>query len=133
MLNRRGFISGAATSVGALAAVSCATPDAAAQPSPVSFNVVYPNHEGARFDLAYYQATHIPMLMRAMSPSAIQLIEGVPRGDAAPPFVMILHVQFASQAALDAALANPGMAELRADVANFTDIRPAIMFGRTPA
>jgi uncharacterized protein (TIGR02118 family) len=96
----------------------------------VSFNVIYPNHEGARFDTSYYRAAHIPMVMRVMNAVSVTLIEGVPRGDTAPPFAMIAHFQFVSSEALDAALSDPAMAEVRADVAMFTDIRPTIMFGR---
>lgn len=128
MRNRRSFI--AATSLGALGAASCATSEAAAPEGAVSFVVAYPNHEGARFDLAYYKATHIPLLQRIMNPVSIDLIEGVPMRGAAPPFVMVAQFVFASDEALDAALANPAMAELRADVANFTDIRPSVMRGR---
>jgi hypothetical protein len=54
-----------------------------------------------------------------------------PRGDAPPAFVMIAHIQFASPEALQAALDSPRMAELRADLANFTDIRPTILLGRS--
>jgi uncharacterized protein (TIGR02118 family) len=47
------------------------------------------------------------------------------------PYVMIAHIQFPSSEALQAAMANPGMAEVRADVAKFTDIAPTIMLGKT--
>jgi uncharacterized protein (TIGR02118 family) len=97
----------------------------------VSMNVVYPNHPGARFDIQYYRNTHIPLVMKVMQADRVMLIEGVAMGDAAPPFAMIAHFQFSSTEALQAALARPGMAEVRADVARFTDIRPAIMFGKS--
>ncbi len=96
----------------------------------MSFNVIYPNHEGARFDTAYYKDTHIPLVMRVMNAASVTLTEGVPMGATPAPFAMIAHFQFASAEALDAALANPAMAELRADVPRFTDIRPTIMRGR---
>jgi uncharacterized protein (TIGR02118 family) len=131
MRNRRGFISGAATSVGAIGLAACATSEAAASAPNVSFNVVYPQHEGARFDISYYRATHIPMVMRAMNAANVILIEGVPRNGAAAPYAMIAHFQFASAEALEAGLANPAMAEVRADLPNFTDIRPTIMFGKS--
>jgi uncharacterized protein (TIGR02118 family) len=59
------------------------------------------------------------------------LIEGVPNGATPAPYVMIAHFEFASEDALKAALANPAMADVRADVAKFTDIRPAVMVGRS--
>ena len=33
--------------------------------------------------------------------------------------------------ALTAGVADPGMAEVRADVANFTDIKPTVMVGKS--
>lgn len=123
-------MSGAATGVGAMSVASCATLDAAAPAQGVSFNVIYPNHAGARFDREYYKSTHVPMVMRVMKAVGVTLIEGVPRGETAAPFAMIAHFQFESAAALDAALARPEMADLRADLEKFTDIRPTTMFGR---
>ena len=64
MLNRRDFMAGAATGVGAMTVISAETVTAA-EPN-VSLNVVYPNREGARFDVAYYRATHIPLAMKVL-------------------------------------------------------------------
>jgi uncharacterized protein (TIGR02118 family) len=130
MPNRRDFMTGAATGVGALALMSPRMVEAAAEPT-MSLNVVYPNREGARFDTSYYRATHIPLAMKVMKAASVILIEGVPNGSTAAPFAMIAHFQFASSEALKAALANPGMAEVRADVAKFTDITPSVMLGKT--
>ena len=124
MLSRRGF--GLVVGAGAMAIASTAT----AQASPVSFNVIYPNHPGAKFDTAYYKASHIPLVMRVMGATRVTLIEGVARGATPAPYLMIAHFEFASQAALDAGLAKPEMTALRADVAKFTDISPTTMFGK---
>ena len=128
MLNRRDFVLGAATGVGAMAAVS--VEGAAAEPT-MSLNAIYPNQEGARFDMAYYRANHIPLAMKVMKATSVTLIEGVPNGTTAAPYLMIAHFTFASADALKAALADPGMAEVRADVAKFTDIRPTVMLGKS--
>ena len=130
MLKRRDFISGAATSVGAMTVLSSETVTAAPAPT-VSLNVIYPNHDAARFDTSYYKATHIPLAMKVMKAVSVLLIEGVPMGTAAAPYAMIAHFQFASSEALQAALANPAMAEVRADVARFTDIKPTVMLGKS--
>src|SRR5262249_21255653 len=101
-------------------------------PEPkMSLNIVYPNHEGSRFDLDYYRSTHIPMAMKVTKADSVELIEGVPNGTSPPPIVMICQFRFASPDALKAALANPAMADVRADAAKYTDIRPAAMVGRT--
>jgi len=105
--------------------------DAAQQPPQATIlAVVYPTHEGARFDIAYYRANHIPLAMKVMRAERVTLIEGVPTGDAAPPYAMIAHFQFSSPEALQRAVASPAMADVRADVATFTDIRPIVMFAR---
>jgi uncharacterized protein (TIGR02118 family) len=129
-MNRRDFVSGAAMGITAMAVVSTGGV-AEAQPSATSLNVVYPNHEGAKFDTAYYRSTHIPLVTKVMKATKATLIEGVPMGSAAPPFAMIAHIEFASAEALSAGLANPAMADVRADVAKFTDIKPTVMLGRT--
>ena len=128
-MNRRDFVCGAATGVGAMTVMSSGTV-AAAEPT-ISLNVIYPNKEGARFDANYYRSTHIPLAMNVMKADKVILIEGMPMGNTPAPYAMIAHFQFASSAALEAGRANPGMAEVRADIAKFTDITPTIMLGRT--
>ena len=129
MLKRRNFIWGAA-GAGAMTALTSEIAKAATEPT-MSLNVVYPNHDGARFDTSYYRSTHIPLAMKVMKADSVLLIEGVPNGSSAAPFAMIAHFQFASSEALKAALANPAMAEVRADVAKVTDIKPTIMLGKS--
>jgi uncharacterized protein (TIGR02118 family) len=98
----------------------------------VSLNVIYPNHDGAKFDTAYYRSTHIPLAMKVMKADSVMLIEGMPMGSAAAaPYAMIAHFKFASAEAIQTALANPGMAEVRADIAKFTDIKPTVMMGKS--
>lgn len=130
MQNRREFGTFMAAGIGAIAMASSGTAKAATA-STLSLNAIYPAHDGARFDMEYYRTRHIPLAMSVMKADSVMLIEGVARGDAPAPYAMIAHFQFASQEALDAALAQPGMADVRADVANFTDIRPTMMFGKS--
>ena len=130
MRKRRDFIWCAATSVGALTVLSSERAKAAPEPT-MSLNVIYPNHDGARFDTSYYRSTHIPLAMKVMKATSVILIEGVPMGTSAAPYAMIAHFQFASSEAVPAALANPAMAEVRADVAKFTDIKPTVMLGKS--
>jgi uncharacterized protein (TIGR02118 family) len=130
MLKRRDFIRGAATTVGATTVMSSKMAKAAAEPT-MSLNVIYPNQDGARFDASYYRSTHIPLAMKVMKAASVLLIEGVPMGSTPAPYAMIAHFQFASSEAVNAALANPAMAEVRADVAKFTDIKPTVMLGKS--
>jgi uncharacterized protein (TIGR02118 family) len=130
MLNRRGFMRGAGTGVGALMVMSSEALNAAPA-GTMSLNVIYPNHAGAKFDTRYYRDVHIPLAMKVMKADSVMLIEGVPTADAAAPFAMIAHFQFASAEALKAARDNPGMPEVRADIPKFTDIKPTIMVGKS--
>jgi hypothetical protein len=49
----------------------------------MSLNVIYPNHEGARFDINYYRNSHIPLAMKVMKADNVILIEGIPIGASA--------------------------------------------------
>ena len=130
MLNRRDFMSSAAAGVGAMPVMSSEMITAAAD-TPVSLNVIYPNRAGAKFDAAYYRSTHIPLAMKVMKAASVMLIEGVPMGTTPAPYVMIAHFEFASFDVLNTAVADPAMAEVRADVAKFTDIQPTLMLGKS--
>ena len=72
-----------------------------------------------------------PLAMKVMKAASVILIEGVPMGSSPAPYAMIAHFEFASSEALKAALADPAMAEVRADVAKFTDIKPTVMLGKS--
>ena len=124
------FTWGAATGVGAMTVMASEMVKAAEAPT-MSFNVIYPNHDGARFDTNYYRSSHIPLVMKVMNAAGVVLIEGVPMGGSDAPYAMIAHFTFASSEAVTAALANPAMAEVRADVAKFTDIKPTVMLGKS--
>lgn len=130
MLSRRDFGLGAVAGAGVVTLLSSEAATAATGPT-VSLNVLYPTHEGAQFDIAYYRSTHIPLAMRVMKAASVILIEGVPMGSSPSPYAMIAHFQFPSPEALQAGLADPAMAEVRADVANFTDIQPTVMLGKS--
>ncbi len=130
MLSKRDLVLGAAVGLGAAAIRSTEAAAEGAEPM-ASLNVVYPNRDGARFDMAYYRSTHIPLAMQVMKADNVIVIEGVPNGATPPPYRMIAHFQFASPEALKAALANPRMAEVRADIPKFTDITQTVSLGRT--
>src|SRR4029079_6965353 len=101
MPNRREFMRAAATSAGAMTVMAPEMASAAFEPT-MSLNVLYPNHDGAKFDTAYYRSSHIPLATKVMNATKVILIEGVPMGGAPVPFVMIAHFQFASPEALQA-------------------------------
>lgn len=94
-------------------------------------SVIYPNHDGAKFDRAYYRDHHAPLVCEVWTPDRFELIEGQAMNGAAAPYALIAHFHFASPEAFAAAMANPRRAELADDVARFTDIVPQVMIGQT--
>lgn len=94
----------------------------------VVFTVLYPATPGATFDQAYYDATHIPLVREAFTPTGltdVQVLKGLPGPDgSAAPFVVIVNITFRDAAALQASLGGPRAAEVLGDVAKFTDITP---------
>lgn len=96
----------------------------------VIFSVLYPASQGARFDQAYYDATHIPLLKEAFSATGlvdVQVFKGLSAGDGGPaPYVAMAHLKFRDAEALQASMGGPRAPAVRADVAVFTDIQPII-------
>lgn len=94
----------------------------------VVLSVLYPATEGATFDQAYYDATHIPLVKDAFMDTGLKevlVFKGLAGGDgAAPPFVAMAHLVFADAGALQASMGGPRAPEVLADVANFTSIAP---------
>ena len=98
----------------------------------VVFSVLYPATAGAKFDEAYYHATHIPLVKDAFGDALtdVQVLKGVSAADGGPaPFILIVNLTFASPEAAAAAMGGPRSGEVMADVANFTDITPVIQVG----
>ena len=94
------------------------------------FTVLYPAVAGAKFDHAYYEATHIPLARDAFAATGltdVQILKGLAGGDGGPaPFLLIANLTFRDAEALQASLGGPRAAEVMADVANFTDIQPIV-------
>jgi uncharacterized protein (TIGR02118 family) len=90
--------------------------------------VLYPNTPGVTFDFDYYLKQHATLIDRLYGGSIAKL--ELRRGSATPqglpaPFVAIINIWIADQAAFDAAGAKHG-ATLIADVPNFTNTMPTI-------
>lgn len=96
----------------------------------VIFSVLYPATPGGRFDQAYYDDVHIPLVKAVFAATglkAVQVFKGLGAPDGGPaPFVAMAHLAFEDAAALQASLAGPRGAEVSGDLVNFTDITPII-------
>ncbi len=92
-------------------------------------SVLYPNEPGARFDLAYYTKTHIPLVRERWSPMGLEDVRvfrgtGAAGGGGAPYQVMAL-LTFRSAEDFGKAVETHG-AEILGDIPNFTSVQPAI-------
>jgi uncharacterized protein (TIGR02118 family) len=90
--------------------------------------VLYPNTPGVTFDFDYYLKKHATLIDRLYGKSIakLELRRGASTPDGKPaPYVAIINIWIADQAAFDAAGAKHGAA-LIADVPNFTNTMPTI-------
>ena len=90
--------------------------------------VLYPNKPGAKFDLKYYIETHLKLVREKLKPFGLVRIDvdkGVSGSTADAPalFVVMAMLLFNSIGDLEKGLGAHGK-ELRADIPNFTDIKP---------
>ncbi|WP_427963421.1 EthD family reductase [Altererythrobacter sp.] len=88
--------------------------------------VSYPKSEGASFDADYYRDTHIPLAERTWAPHGLSGADILWPADDAQPFAAMVVLAFESDAAIDAAMGDPGTAEVMGDVPRFTNIQPTI-------
>jgi len=98
--------------------------------------VMYPGGEGTRFDHAYYNESHMPLVRRLWGPLGLQhdqVMRGQPAPDGAPPaYVTMTLLTFASMDNFKAAADQHG-AEIFGDIPNFYDASPALGFFESAA
>lgn len=91
------------------------------------FSVYYPFDAVARFDFDYYRNTHFPLVLRLLEAYGVHGFEierGLPGPDGAPPrHLAVGHLLCDDAGKLAAGLAAHG-AEIRDDVANYTNLTP---------
>ena len=120
------------------ALTACAVSSAAPR-GRVAVTIAYPASPGAHFDWDYYLNKHVPMVSKLLGPAVreVSIDKGLGGADkdAPAPFVAIATMRFDSVEAFEAAAA-PHTAEIMADIAKFTDIKPVIQVssveGTTP-
>ena len=87
----------------------------------IKLNVTYPSGEGTTFDHDYYSGTHIPLCNSTFSPAKTEVDKGIDG-----PSVAGVTFYFDSMEKMQEAFANPKMADVMADVANYTNIAPVM-------
>ena len=95
----------------------------------IKVSVLYPNNLGARFDHAYYREKHLPLIARRMGAGLryYTIDRGLNGGapDLRATYIAACHLMCDSVATYQAAF-GPHAREIRADIANFTDITPTV-------
>ncbi len=93
--------------------------------------VLYPSGPDAKFDFAYYQSHHIPLIMRLYGKGVakMEIRRTVSTPDASPaPYLAVINIWVGSDKAFDDATAKHAK-ELIDDVPNFTNMKPVILNG----
>ena len=95
----------------------------------IRVNVLYPNTEGKKFDMAYYCNRHIPMVQQKLGAACkgVNVDQGLSGGQPGSKagFVAMAHLLFESVDAFQAAFA-PHAGAIMGDISNYTDIEPII-------
>ncbi len=89
--------------------------------------ILYPNSDGAKWDIDYYRANHMTLIMRLYGTKAIKRFE-LRKGDknmagAKPEFIGTVNIYIQDQKAFDEAGKQHGQT-LRNDVPNFSSVFP---------
>ena len=93
----------------------------------IKFSVMYPYTAGAKFDHAYYREKHMPMVKERLGPACLYytIDKGVAGGAPGTDPVYVARCDFICTSVEDfQAAIVPHLQEIRADIANYTDIQP---------
>lgn len=97
----------------------------------IKLSVMYPDKPGARFDHAYYRDKHMPLLKARMGESCrfYTVDKGLSGRAAAEPamYIAMCHIYCDSIESYQEGF-GPHAEEIRADIANYTNVTPVIQF-----
>ena len=90
-------------------------------------SVMYPNEEGATFNIDYYRTTHMELVKKHLKPFGLiktDVDKGISGGaNQQAPYICIGNLYFDSVDGYDRGIAEVG-AILRGDIPNFTNVTP---------
>jgi uncharacterized protein (TIGR02118 family) len=93
----------------------------------IKLSVFYSFDAAARFDFDYYRNQHFPLVMKLLADYGVQGFEidrGLPEADGTPPrYLAVGHLLCADAGRLAKGFAAHG-AEIKADVARYTNLQP---------
>jgi uncharacterized protein (TIGR02118 family) len=97
----------------------------------IKVSVFYADREGSKFDMDCYCSSHIPMVREKLGAAckgvAVEQGIGGATPGSRPGFIAMGHLYFDSIEAFQKAF-GPHADVIIADIANYTDIQPAIQF-----
>jgi uncharacterized protein (TIGR02118 family) len=96
----------------------------------ITVTVLYPNQEGAKFDMSYYLGKHIPMVKKLLGAAlkGVVVEQGIGGGvpGSKPTYAVVGHLRFDSAESFQAAF-GPHAATIQGDVRNYSGgIEPVI-------
>ncbi|KAI0459082.1 hypothetical protein F5B21DRAFT_457116 [Xylaria acuta] len=91
------------------------------------FSVVYP--QGAKFDMDYYLATHMPLVQKMWAPYGLKSWKVAHYTNPDAPYVVHAWLEWESKEHADKGTASSGGATVFADVSKFSDKSPIPMTG----
>jgi uncharacterized protein (TIGR02118 family) len=95
----------------------------------IKVSVMYPNTAGARFDHEYYRDKHMPLLKARMGERCMRYTIDKGLAGRAPgtpaTYVAMCHIYCESVESYEAGF-GPHAAEIRGDIANYTDLTPVL-------
>jgi uncharacterized protein (TIGR02118 family) len=95
----------------------------------ITVSVLYPNKDGAKFDMSYYLSRHIPMVKKVLGPALKEVIVEQGVGGAAPgskaAYSTLCHLRFDSIQSFQSAF-GPHAESIQKDVPNYSSVEPIV-------
>lgn len=95
----------------------------------ITVTVLYPNQDGAKFDMTYYLGKHIPMVKQLLGSALKGVVVEQGIGGGSPgskaAYAVLCHLRFDSVDAFQTAF-GPHAAAVGADVRNYASVEPVI-------
>ncbi len=97
----------------------------------IKVSVLYPNGEGATFDIDYYCNKHMPLVQRLIGGTlkGIAVDHGIDQPGSPAPFLAMGHLLFDSVADAQSALDTHGP-QLMSDIPNYTNTEPIVQISQ---
>jgi len=98
----------------------------------IKMSVYYPADGGSKFDHDYYRTRHMPLIQQRLGDACLryEIDKGLAGRElgSGPEFVAACHIYSPADLGTFLEALGPHSPEIRADVANYTDIAPIVQF-----